>query len=161
MSIEIPPTEAIEVEIVRLNSELERLGLEVQSKGLAPVDLGRLPEVEDIEELRPGLTPAVFWGHYASGQVASVASLPPDMSELIGPVQKRLHVLTQRWLSHPIGRADQLNLVSSKAFLDAGFAFDWTQEPVLLDNLKNTLTGLGDQYSLREGRIPLGYNPSE
>lgn len=158
MSIEIPSTEIIEAEIVRLNGQLENLGKEAKSQGPNPVDLEQTV-VDRLNELRPNLTPAAFWSHYISGGVGSVANLPPDMSEMIGPVQKRLQILTQRWMTHPVGEADQLNLVSCKAFLDAGFAFDWTQEPVLLNSLSSTLANLGNQYSLREGRIPLGYTP--
>lgn len=159
MPIEIPSKEVTEAEIVTLNNQLESLGLEAKSQGLEPVDLDKHPMPESIDELSPTLTVSGFWGHYIGGGVSSVAGLPPDMSDLIGPVQKSLHILTQRWMTHPVGEADELNLATCRAFLNAGFAFDWTKSWSLLDSLQNTLADIGDQYSLRIGRIPLGYTP--
>lgn len=155
MTIEIPSNEAIKSEITRLNEALLLIRENASSQGLNEANLA---EPDRVDDLKDDLTPSGFWNHYIGGGIASIASLPSDMADLIPPVQKRLHTLTERYMIHPVGSNDELNIATCRAFLGGGFSFDWTQSSALLDILRNTVADLGDQYSLREGRMPLGYS---
>lgn len=157
MSIEIPSCEFIGSQILRLNVRLLLLRREVSLQGLNGVNLDHSYKFRGEDNLKPDLTPSGFWKHYIGGGIGSIASLPSDMVDLIPPVQERLHVLTELYITHPIGSTDQLNLESCRAFLVGGLSFDWTQSETLLIAVKNIVADLGDNYSLRERKIPLGY----
>lgn len=159
MSVEIPPKEVIEATINSLNGQLESIGQKAKDRGLIPIDLDKLPVPDDIYELLPTQTTSGFWSHHIAGHIAATVDLPPRLSYMTGDVQKTVYMLANAWMEHPTGRSDQLNLASCRAFLAAGFTFDWITNPDLLLELANTTGDLGDQYSLREGRIPLGYFP--
>lgn len=160
MSIEIPSTAVIETTINSLNDELGDFALRIKAQRLTAVDLEHISDPEGVSELRPGLTASRFWSHYVTGKMASLKDLPSDMIDTVGVVQKRVHTLTNMWMSHPVGSSDQLNLATCRTFLGVGFAFEWAKNSDLLLALTNIIGNLGEQYSLREGRIPLNYPSS-
>lgn len=166
--LEVPSTEIVEAEIVRLNGELKTLiRNEAIAQGLEEVDKDQLPKPEDREIIiSPTTTAAGFWNHFIGGPLAAVdgqiylleetGRFDPDV---VRGIQGRLHLLVSSWMQLPQSGEDSLNIESCNAFLDGAYSFDWTRVPTLTRRLKDHLADLGDQYILREGKIPLGYTP--
>lgn len=148
-----------EAKIEACNQRLIAMAEEIRLSGIAPVNINKLPEPAESTELRDDVTPDRFWTHYITSQVTAVEGLPTRIQEMAQQDQRMLHMLTTGYMTHPTGSRDPLNLVSCAVFLEGGFAFNWSRHQPLLSKLKTILADLSDQYSLREGRIPLGYTP--
>jgi hypothetical protein len=164
MIFEIPNRESVEEEITRINSELLGIEKDAQVEGQQKF----IPSANDYQGVSIPDTTQVegFWKHYAGGAVVSMGveynfleATGQYNIEEIRDSQHKAFILATTWRTHPNSIQDRINLESTTAFLAGGFAFDWTKSPTLAKRLLGLVSDLGDQYMLRNGRIPLGYTP--
>lgn len=164
MAFELPSRELINSEIVLLNEELETLSSEATAHGLKPVSPELLLSLDDGHS-RPQFTttPANFWNHHVGGPLSTVDVQMYLLEEtghadakIVSTLQGRLYHLAREWSAHP-SNSDCVNRGSTNAFLNAGFAFDWMESPLLTRKLKKQVSDLGDLYTLRQGDQPLNF----
>ncbi len=165
MSLEIPPKEVIDGEIILINQELILLGSVAEAQGLKPVKPALLLAADDgYTGITETTSPAAFWNHYIGGVLAAIdvqmyflEETGRADEEVVSIAQGRLYRLATNWAEHPAVKNDALNKASSDAFLKAGFSFEWMKGPSLTRKLKDQVTDLGDFYTMREGYIPLSF----
>ena len=167
---EIPSQEVLKSQIATINSSLHTLAEKAASQ-FEPFDESNVPEEPwdeiAITKIKDPTNSAGFWNHYIDGVMASAsqeierAGFRGEIidEDLLRVLQARIIRSTRLRLSSLVDVDNSIDRASCEAYLKASGAFDWSNAEArnkgLFRELKEAVSGLGDNYMMLSGRRPL------